>query len=424
MPEFFNVLPPDEARDLLFGHLTAVLPNETIPTQQANGRVLATASTAPHALPQFRRSTMDGYAVRAADTFGASESLPAFLQVVGEVPMGQPAAVELGVGQATIVHTGGMIPASADAVVQIEHTQLVSGEQSPISNLQSPAVPFEIEVLKSVAVGQNVLQVGEDVRLGAEILPAGHILRPQDIGGLLALGIMTVEVVRHPRVGILATGDEVIAPEESAGPGQIRDINSYTVAGLVEQAGGVPILGGIIPDDFAALETAAANLLAETDMLVMSAGSSVSVRDMTVQVIENLGKPGVLLHGVATRPGKPTIVGVVNGKPVLGLPGNPVSAMVQFDMFGVPAIYHLQGVKKMPRRGLVWAQLSQNIASESGREDYVPARLEDGANGLLAVPVFGKSNLIYTLVNADGLIKVPLNRGGLLASDWVEVRLF
>lgn len=428
MPEFFNVLPPDEARELLFRHLTAVLPAETIATQQANGRVLATAVTAPHALPQFRRSTMDGYAVRAADTYGASESLPAFLQVVGEVPMGQPANVTLGVGQAAIVHTGGMIPETADAVVQIEQTQTVSsgrlsvsGDQSPVSNLQ---FPFEIEVLRAVAVGQNVLQVGEDVRLGAEILPAGHVLRPQDVGGLLALGLTAVSVVRRPRVGILATGDEVIAPEETAAPGQIRDINSYTVAGLVEQAGGVPVLGGIVPDDFAALETAAANLLAQTDMLVMSAGSSVSVRDMTVQVIDSLGQPGVLLHGVATRPGKPTIVGAVGGKPVLGLPGNPVSAMIQFDMFGVPAIYRLQGVHTMPRRGLIWARLGQNIASESGREDYVPARLEDGTEGLLAIPVFGKSNLIYTLVNADGLIKIPLNKGGLLAGEWVEVRLF
>ncbi|MAT96459.1 MAG: molybdopterin molybdenumtransferase MoeA [Anaerolineaceae bacterium] len=421
MPEFFNVLPPDDARDLLFRHLTAVLPSETISTQEANGRVTGAAVTAPHALPQFRRSTMDGYAVRAADTFGASESLPAFLQVVGEVPMGQAANVALSVGQAAVVHTGGMIPDSADAVVQIEQTQTVSGVPLSVNGIQ---FPFEIEVLKSVAVGQNVLQVGEDVRLGAEILPAGHILRPQDLGGLLALGIMAVEVVRRPRVGILATGDEVVSPEEPTAPGQIRDINSYTVAGLVEQAGGVPVLGGIISDDFAALETAAADLLAETDMLVMSAGSSVSVRDMTVQVIDGLGQPGVLLHGVATRPGKPTIVGVVNGKPVLGLPGNPVSAMVQFDMFGVPAIYHLQGVKKMPRRGLVWAQLSQNIASESGREDYVPARLEDSADGLRAIPVFGKSNLIYTLVNADGLIRVPLNKGGLLAGEWVEVRLF
>ncbi len=413
MPEFFNVLPPDDARDLLFKHLTAVLPSETIPTENALGRVTGTAVLAPHPLPQFRRSTMDGYAVRAADTFGASESLPAFLQVVGEVPMGKAADGEIDTGEAVVVHTGGMIPQTADAVVQIEHTQHVG-------------TGAEIEVFKAVAVGQNVLQVGEDVSDAAEVLPAGHLLRPQDLGGLLALGITHIAVARQPRVGILATGDEVIAPAETAVPGQIRDINSYTVAGLCVQAGGIPVLGGIVPDDFAALETAASGLLAETDMLVMSAGSSVSVRDMTVQVIETLGEPGVLLHGVATRPGKPTIVGVVNGKPILGLPGNPVSAMVQFDMFGVPAIYKLQGMQEMPKRGLVWAQLSQNIASESGREDYVPAKLVagDGDGGVTAVPVFGKSNLIYTLVNADGLIKVPLNKGGLLAGEWVQVRLF
>lgn len=423
MPEFFNVLPPDEARQLMLSHLTAVLPPETIPTEEALGRAIARPVRAPHALPAFRRSTMDGYAVRAADTFGASGSLPAFLKVVGEVPMGKPANVTLGLGEAAVVHTGGMIPETADAVVQVEHTQIIHNSQFTSNNLQL-SFPFEIEVLKAVAAGQNILQVGEDVAENAEILLAGHWLRPQDLGGLLALGIIEVAVSRRPRVAILATGDEVISPAESAGPGQIRDINSYTVAALVRQAGGVPILGGIIPDVFEVLQTAARRALAAADMLVMSAGSSVSVRDMTVQVIEGLGEPGVLLHGVATRPGKPTIVGVVDGKPVIGLPGNPVSAMVQFDMFGTPAIYRLQGVRTPPRRGLVWAKLAQNIASESGREDYVPARLEDGAEGVTAVPVFGKSNLIYTLVNADGLIKVPLNKGGLLAGEWVEVRLF
>lgn len=416
MPEFFNVLPPDAARQLLFERITAVLPAETIRTTDALSRVTTAAVTAPHALPSFRRSTMDGYAVRAADTYGAGESLPAFLRVVGEVPMGGKAVVELRPGEAAIVHTGGMIPETADAVVQVEHTQIVGGETA--------VPPFEIEALKAVAVGQNVLQIGEDVQHGAAILPAGWLLRPQDLGGLLALGITEVDVARRPRVGILATGDEVIDPAETAAPGEIRDINSYTVAGLTRQAGGAPVLGGIIPDNFDALETAARRLLAETDMLVMSAGSSVSVRDMTVQVIERLGQPGVLLHGVATRPGKPTIVGVAGGKPVLGLPGNPVSAMVQFDMFGTPAIYRLQGLAVPPRRGQVWARLGQNVASESGREDYVPARLEDGDEGLTAVPVFGKSNLIYTLVNADGLIKVPLNKGGLLAGEMVEVRLF
>jgi molybdopterin molybdotransferase len=223
---------------------------------------------------------------------------------------------------------------------------------------------------------------------------------------------------------MIATGDEVISPHQATNPGQIRDINSFTVAAMVSQAGGIPVMGGIIPDNFAALHTAAATLLAANDMLVMSAGSSVSVRDMTVDVINKLGKPGVLLHGVATRPGKPTIVGVVAGKPVLGLPGNPVSAMVQFDMFGTAAIYWLQGMQQLPKRGVVWARLKQNIASESGREDYVPARLVEEDDGFVAVPVFGKSNLIYTLVNADGLIKIPLNKGGILSGELVEVRLF
>jgi molybdopterin molybdotransferase len=188
MTEFFNVLPPDEARTLLFAHLTRRLPAETIPTVDALGRITAVSPAAPHPLPSFRRSTMDGYAVRAADTFGASDTLPAFLTVVGEVAMGAAAQVELATGQAAVVHTGGMIPETADAVVQIEHTQVV-GEQPPASSDQ-----FEIEVLRPVAVGQNVLQPGEDVTPGAEIVPEGHRLRPQDIGGLLALGLTEISV--------------------------------------------------------------------------------------------------------------------------------------------------------------------------------------------------------------------------------------
>lgn len=415
MSEFFNVLPPDEARALLLRHISRVLPWEAAATEQALGRVLAAAIPAPSPLPAFRRSTMDGYAVRATDTYGASASLPAFVTVVGEVAMGQPATVVLQTGQVAIVHTGGMIPDSADAVIPVEFTQGMGDEDQ---------LPHEIELLKAVAVGENVLQVGEDVRQGAEILAAGHWLRPQDLGGLLALGITQVAVLGRPRVALLATGDEVIHPSQSPSPGQIRDINSYTTAGQTRQAGGEPVLCGIVGDKFEDLRDAAATALAANDMLVMSAGSSVSVRDMTVEVINSLGEPGVLLHGVATRPGKPTIVGVVAGKPVIGLPGNPVSAMIQFDMFGIPAIHHLLGVKNGPKRGRVMAQLTQNIASESGREDYVPARLEETSSGLLATPVFGKSNLIYTLVNAAGLIKVPLNKAGLEAGEWVEVHLF
>ncbi len=416
MAEFFNVLPPDEARALLLRHIRPIEETEGLPVMEALGRATAAEIVAPHDLPTFRRSTMDGYAVRAADTHGAGDTLPAFLTVVGEVPMGQPAAHTLAAGEGVIVHTGGMLPGSADAVVPVEHTGRIDS--------RPPSFPFEIEVYRPVAAGQNVIQTGEDVAGGATILPRGAWLRPQDVGGLLALGITDVPVIRRPRVAILATGDEVIPPHATPGPGQIRDINSYTVAGQCVRAGGIPAVCGIVPDDLDALRAAAAGALRAADMLVMSAGSSVSVRDMTVEVIAGLGEPGVLLHGVATRPGKPTIAGAVGGKPVLGLPGNPVSAMIQFEMLGVPALYRLQGVINPPLRGRIWGVLAQNVASESGREDYVPARLTKTAAGMTVTPIFGKSNLIYTLVQADGLLKVPLNKGGLVAGEQVEVLLF
>ncbi len=417
MPEFFNVLPPEDARRLLFKHLRTHVDAEITSSEASLGRITAESIKAPHALPEFRRSTMDGFAVRAADTFGASSSLPAYLTVIGEVQMGMRADYHLKTGEAITVHTGGMIPSSADAVVQIEYTQQVTA-------LGDSQRSFEIEVLRPAAVGQHVLQVGEDVNEGAVILPAGHRIRPQDIGGLMALGITEVRVARRPQIAIISTGDEVVPPGNEPAPGQIRDINSYTIAGQIRQAGGLPVLIGIIPDNFAAMKEAAAVALDGHDMLVISAGSSVSVRDMTVRVIDELGEPGVLFHGVATRPGKPTIVGVVDNKTILGLPGNPVSAMVQFMMFGLPAVYHLQGLIGQPQEGLVWAKVSKNIPSESGREDYVPAKLQETSSGLTATPVFGKSNLIYTLVNADGLMKVPLNSAGLEAGDWVEVQIF
>lgn len=416
MAEFFNVLPPDEARALLTTHIQPIKEVESIHAVDAIGRITGADIYAPQSLPAFRRSSMDGYAVRARDTHGATDTLPAFLLVIGEVRMGQAAEVILGIGEAALVHTGGMLPDSADAVIQIEHTQTVASITA--------GYPFEIEVFRSVAPGQNVIQIGEDVDLGSVVIPSGSLLRPQEIGGLMALGMTTVTVVKRPRVSILSTGDEVVPPTTQPGPGKIRDINSYTVAGQVMRAGGIPNVIGIIPDKLEALYEAAVAGLAMGDMLVLSAGSSVSVRDMSVEVINLLGNPGVLLHGVATRPGKPTIVGASGGKPVLGLPGNPVSAMVQFDMFGVPALYDLQGVIAHPQRSHVWARLTLNLPSESGREDYIPARLGHSEAGLSVTPIFGKSNLIFTLIQADGLIKIPLNKGGLVAGEFVEVYLF
>ena len=415
MPEFFNVLPPAQALRVLLERLTAQPapqqpPIEVAPTAEALGSITARAIHAPEDLPAFSRATVDGYSLRAADTFGASEGAPAYFQVVGEVAMGQRPQVSVQAGQAAVAYTGGMLAAGADAVVMVEHTQRVDAST--------------IEVVRPAAPGENVVQVGEDIRRGELVLPAGHLLRPQDLGGLMALGLTQVDVARQPRVAILSLGDEVVSPETATEAGQVRDINSYTVAALVRQAGGIPALLGIVPDD-ADLQLAAARRgLDQADVLVISAGSSVSVRDMTAEIINQLGPPGVLVHGLALRPGKPAVIGLAGGKPAFGLPGNPVSAMIVFDLLVRPTLYHLCGCAQPPERPTVTARLAQNIASAPGREDYVPVRLvcQDGQR--VAQPVFGKSNLIYTLVRADGLVQVPLDRGGLYAGEEVAVRLF
>ena len=408
--ELFNVRTPPDALSVLLGHVPARVEPEEVATSDALDRVLAADVHSGSDLPTFRRSTMDGFAVRAADTFGATEGLPAYLEIVDEVFMGHPPTRALGTGQCARIATGGMLPDNADAVVMVEQTQEVG--------------PTTVEALRAVAPGENVVQIGEDVRAGDPILPAGHRLRPQDLGGLVALGTTSVSVARRLRVGIVSGGDELVAPDEQPGPGQIRDINSYTLAALIRRDGHTPCLAGIFPDEYHALESAARTALAANDVVILSAGSSVSARDMTAQVVDGLGEPGVLVHGVSLKPGKPTILAVCAGKPVFGLPGNPVSCMVTYDLFVAPTLARLSGATSPPRT-TVTARLSRNIASATGREDYIQVRLErrqDG--GLDAVPVFGKSNLIFTLIRADGMLKIPLDAGGLTAGAQVEVVLF
>ena len=410
MPELFTVLPPLEALHKLLAHLTPRVPIEVIETARALNRVLAEAPVAHSPLPAFLRSTMDGYAVRAADTFGATETIPAYLTVIGESLMGSAPIQSVERGEAMIIHTGGMLPGGADAVVMIERTQKTTEN--------------EIEVMRAVAPGENVLQVGEDVKPGDALFSIGHLLRPQDLGGLMALGITQLNVAKQPRVGILATGDEVIEPHDEPQPGQVRDVNTYSIGGIVERAGGVAQRGGIIRDNFDALCAAARDLLERSDALVLSAGSSVSVRDMTSDVIDKLGKPGVLVHGVSIKPGKPTILAVCDGKPVFGLPGNPVSAMVVGDLFITPTLWKMQGCDHPPLRQTIRARLTHNLASVPGRVDYVQVKLIDRDGELWAEPVFGKSNLIYTLVKADGMLIIPSDANGIAAGEWVDVRVF
>ncbi len=408
--ELFNVLAPADALARLRPYLRGPLRTERVAVEAALGRVLAEDLASPTDLPTFPRSTMDGFAVRAADTFGASEGLPAYLTVTGEVLMGRaPVGAPRG-GEAFRIATGGMLPERADGVVMVEHTQEVDGST--------------IEVLRPVAPGEHVIAVGEDVRRGDPLLAHGHVLRSQDIGGLLAVGVTDALVAERLHVGIISGGDEIVPPSQSPGPAQVRDINSYTIAAMVERAGHVPLRLGIVADDFDRLDDAARQGLAESDVLILSAGSSVSTRDMTAQVIAALGQPGVLVHGVSLKPGKPTILAICEGKPVFGLPGNPVSCMVTFDLFVTPTLFLLSGCPDRPPRQAVPARLSRNVASAPGREDYFQVRLAQRGEELWAEPVFGKSNLIYTLVKADGMVRVDLDKGGLTEGEWVQVLAF
>lgn len=428
MPEFLTLLPPDEARDLMLSHLPPPTPDsEPIDVVHALDRILAEDILAPHPLPDFQRTTVDGYAVRAADTHGASDSLPAYLTLIGEVPMGDSPSFNIGAGQCALIHTGGMLPPGADAVVMLEYTQHIVGVESPRPGRDNLApTQSEIEISRAVAEGENIIRIGEDVAQGQLVLPKGTRVRPAEIGGLMALGITSLRVARLVRVGLISTGDEVIEPSQSPRPGQVRDINSYTLGALVEKSGGVAVRYGIVSDQFQALKEAAAKALSECDAVIVTAGSSASTRDMTADVIRLLGEPGVLVHGINTRPGKPTILGVCGGKAVIGLPGNPVSALVNGYLFVVPVIEKLLGALPKPR-ATVQATLTVNLPSQAGREDWWPVKLavssQQSAVKFEAEPIFGKSNLIFTLAAANGLLRIHPDATGLSAGESVEVIL-
>ena len=419
MSELFTVVTPGEAFSILAERCTPPVRTEIVPLAQALGRVLSSPLAAGESLPSFARSTMDGYAVRAADTHGASEQSPVYLRLAGDVPTGVVPDSVLAAGDAIRIHTGSMLPPGADAVVMVEETNLHPG---------AAGRGDEIEVLAAAAPGENVVDVGEDVRAGQRAVEAGHRLRAADLGGLAALGVTELSVTARPRVAILSTGDEVVPAAQTPRAAQVRDVNAETIAAVVEQAGGIPVRLGIVHDDQPQLEAALRAAISGVDALVLSAGSSVSVRDLTARAVERLGAPGVLVHGIAIRPGKPTVLALCNGVPVVGLPGNPASALVVAWRIVRPLVRLLHGERVEPdglgderERSAV---LELAVPSRPGREDFVPATLARGEEGSLrARPVFGASNLIFTLVRADALIAVPLDRSGLAAGETVRVIL-
>jgi molybdopterin molybdotransferase len=380
---------------------------ETIPLAAALHRVPAVPVTAPEALPGFARATVDGFAVRAADTYGVSDGLPGYFDVAGAVRMGAAPSADVGPGTAVSIPTGGMLPPGADAVVMVEYTQAV--------------LDAAIEVTRPVAPGDGVVRADEDAAEGAELTPAGRPLRAQDLGLLAAAGVTTVTVQARPLVTVFSTGDEVVPPETAElQPGQVRDATAAALAALITEAGGAPAAGGIIPDDAAVLETALRGALGGSDMIVISAGSSVGVRDQTAAAVSRLGPPGIWCHGLAIKPGKPTLLAECAGVPVIGLPGNPRSALVVFRLIGLPVLRRLGGCTQPPAEPVLRARLDRDVASASGRLDVVQVRVSGGT----ASPVFGLSALLSVLTTADGYLIVPEDATGLDAGTEVDVTLY
>jgi len=409
METFFKVT--DLESVLALRRTFPVAATEEVALGEAVGRVLAEAVRSDVDLPDFRRATMDGYAVQGASTFGASEGNPAYLSLRGAVPMGQDPDFAVGPGEAARIATGGMLPAGADSVIMIEHTEAVDDAL--------------IEAYRSVAPGQNMVEVGEDVARGQEILSPGRLIRPQEAGLLAAFGRGRVSVFRCPVVAIVSTGDEVVPVDQVPGPGRIRDINTYTLAGLVASAGGVALPLGIVRDDPQDLRTKCVLALAQADMVLISGGSSVGTRDFTIEVLSGLPAAEILVHGIAISPGKPTILARVGQKPFWGLPGHVVSAMVVFEVVVRPFIEHQAGVAGglRPQRRLP-ARLTRNLASAQGRTEFVRVRLIEQNGELWAQPVLGKSGLIHTMVQADGLVRIGQNTEGLEKGSPVAVMPF
>jgi len=381
---------------------------EPVPLLETVGRVLAEDIIADDDLPDFPRAIVDGYAVQGASTFGSSEGNPAYLTVTGSIAMGESPGLTIGPGEAAQIATGGMLPLGADSVVMIEHTEAIDDTT--------------IEVYRSVAPGQNMIAIGEDIKKQARVIKQGQTIRPQETGLLAALGKQTVAVYQKPVIGIISTGDEIIPVNETPSRGQIRDINTYTLAGLIDQAGAIAVAHGIIRDNFEKLFEKCKSALDRCHMILISGGSSVGARDFTVEVFSALPDAEILVHGISISPGKPTILAKVQNKAFWGMPGHVVSAMIVFARVVKPFIEHISGKSDGKREALrLQAKLSRNVASTQGRVDFIRVQLRLDGTQLWADPVLGKSGLISTMVKADGLIEIDINTEGLDKGAEVEV---
>ncbi len=409
-----NAIDSGTALMLFMGKLPSKLPHEKIvKIEDSLGMICSQDIISEEDLPGFARSTVDGYAVKAEDSFGATETMPSYLNLAGEVFMGTRPDFVLSKGEVCKIPTGGMLPPGTDAVVMFEHVQMADEKM--------------IEVLRPVVPGENVIQPGEDVQKGETVIPKGKKMRPQDIGACAGIGVTEVRVYEKLSVSIISTGDEIVPAGSMPDVGQVRDINSYVLAGMISASGHIPFRKGIFKDDYKGIRAVIEMSLKDSDAIAVSGGTSVGTKDMIAGIINDIGKPGVIFHGVSLKPGKPMMGGIVEGIPIFGVPGHPAAVSVCFEIFIQPVLALLSGLKeRFPQSGArtVKARLSKNVSSSQGREEHIRVMLEEKSDGLWAVPVLGKSGLITTLVKADGTFVIPVNRNGVEKGEMVEVRLF
>ena len=401
-----EVKTPEEVLALIQKEFTPLNAGETVSCSEALGRVLAENIIAQEYVPDFDRSTVDGYACRAADTFGCSDAIPAILNLCGEVLMGQGADFTLPRGGCAYVPTGGAIPRGADCAVMLEYTEDYDDGM--------------VDILKPAAPGLNLIFRGDDVAPGKEILSAGRVLTPQDLGALAAIGRTMVTVARKLRVGVISTGDELVPSNETPGPGQVREVNTPLLTAMLRDFGAEAVSYGIVVDDEDLLRRKVQQAASECDAVILSGGSSVGVKDAACRIIEEMGE--LLLHGIAIKPGKPTIMGKAGNKPLIGLPGHPVAACFVAQLFVLPLLGRLMG--RTQEDFAVTAELTESVGANHGREQITACHLRREGERLLAAPIRSKAGLITQLAGADGYFIIARDCEGLPKGAQVQVFLY
>ncbi len=382
---------------------------EEVSLLEAYGRVLAQDVVSAVDVPGFDRATMDGYAVKASDTFGAKEDSPITLRVTGVSQPGDKSASQVGSGEVVEVGTGASMPRGANAVVMVEYTQS-SGDT--------------LNVFRAVSPGENVMSAGSDIMTGELVLRRGQRVSPREIGVLAAVGIKSIKVYRKPRVAVISTGNELVRPGEEIGHAQIYDINSSSIAASVLENGGVPLEPSIVRDDPKMIKQAVTDALQQADLILTSGSTSAGAGDILYRIIGDLGSPGILVHGLSVKPGKPTIIAAVDGKPIIGLPGYPTSALMIFHLVVVPIVRRMAGLPETREAPLVAAKTAARIFSEKGRRELLPVHIISSRQGYVVYPVGLGSGAISSMALADGYIDIPKNQEFLDDGEAVNVRLF